>query len=419
MKNRVYACIDLKSFYASVECVERGLDPFSTNLVVANPNHGNTAICLAITPAMKKLGIKNRCRIYDIPKGIDYIVAMPRMKHYMNYSAKIYSIYLKYISPEDIHVYSIDECFIDLTPYIMTYKKNPKELANMLMESVFNETGICATAGVGTNLFLAKVALDVLAKHMPDNIGYLDESEFKRTMWHHKPITDIWNIGRGIATRLAKYGIYDLYGVAHCDDKLLYKEFGINAQYLIDHSHGIEPCTIREIHEYVPKSSSVTSGQVLPRNYSFDEVKIILREMTDLLALELVQRNETASSVSVYIGYASRALKATGGTRRLSFCSSSFRRLSSETERLYTETAYRNEPIRRINISFGGLKKCEYRQIDLLSDYEHEEREYNLQKTMAELKIRFGKNSVIRGMSLQDSATARQRNGLVGGHNGE
>ena len=285
MENRTYLCIDLKSFYASVECVERGLDPFSANLVVADPSRGRGAICLAVSPALKALGVKNRCRIFEIPEKVRYITAMPRMKRYMEYSADIYSVYLRYISPEDIHVYSIDECFFDVTAYLKMYSKSPKEMANMLMDAVMRETGICATAGIGTNMFLAKVALDITAKHAEDHIGYLNEEEFKRQLWHHRPITDIWNVGRGIAARLERYGIYDLYGVAHTDEAKLYKEFGINAEFLIDHANGREPCTIEEIHNYKSKTESMSNNQILFEDYSYDDAYLVLKEMVNLIAL--------------------------------------------------------------------------------------------------------------------------------------
>ena len=262
MKDRIYCCIDLKSFYASVECVERGLDPFKTNLIVADPTRTDKSVCLAITPAMKDLGIRNRCRVFEIPKNIEYITAKPRMKLYMKKSAEIYSIYLQYISSEDIHVYSVDEVLIDLTDYIKIYKKTPYQVAKMLIDRVYELTGITATVGIGTNLFLAKIALDITAKASPDFMGYLDEDLFKKTLWHHTPITDFWNIGNGIAKRLAEYGIYDLYGVAHAREDLLYRLFGINAELLIDHAKGIEPCTIKDIHNYKSKNHSLSNSQI-------------------------------------------------------------------------------------------------------------------------------------------------------------
>ena len=258
MNQRTYMCIDLKSFFASVECAQRGLDPFKTNLVVADKSRGSGSVCLAITPAMKMLGVKNRCRIFEIPKGIEYITALPHMKNYMEMSAEIYGIYLKFVSPEDIHVYSIDECFIDITPYLLIYKITARELAVKIMNEVLRRTGISASVGIGTNLFLAKVALDITAKHVPDSIGFLDENEFRKSIWHHQPITDIWNVGRGVAKRLAKYGAHCLYDVTCLDTKLLYREFGVNAEFLIDHANGIEPCTIEEIHNYHTENQSIS-----------------------------------------------------------------------------------------------------------------------------------------------------------------
>ena len=287
MKNKWYVCIDLKSFYASVECVERGLDPFKVNLVVADPTRGNGSVCLAITPAMKALGIKNRCRVYEIPKNVKYITAMPQMRKYMKVSAEIYSVYLNYISPDDIYVYSIDECFIDVTDYCRLYKKTPREIAVMLMNAVYDKTGICSAAGIGTNMFLCKVALDITAKHAKDFIGYLDEEEFKKTIWTHQPITDIWNIGRGTAARLEKYGIVDLKGVAEFSEEQLYKEFGINAKHLIDHAHGkdrVEGVTIADVDE---------NRRVIKGSERFIECDTLL------LSVGLIPENELTRAVGI------------------------------------------------------------------------------------------------------------------------
>lgn len=417
MEKSIYACIDLKSFYASVETAERGLDPFKENLVVADPSRGRGAICLAVTPALKTLGIRNRCRLFEIPETVSYITAKPRMKLYMEYSARIYSIYLKYISKEDIHVYSIDECFLDFTPYLHTYKKTPKEMAVMLMDAVYKETGICATAGIGTNLFLAKVALDITAKHVPDHIGYLDEAEFKRTIWHHRPITDIWNIGKGIAARLSRYGVYDLCGTAHMDEKLLYKEFGINAEFLIDHAHGRESCTIKEIHEYESKSHSVSQSQILFEDYSYDNALLVLKEMTDTLALELRSRHLTTNSISMSVGYSKGEGSPSGGTRKLSERTDSYQELSHEFERFFHQTVRKGVPIRRISIGANHIEETSFRQLHLFSDMEQKEKEQHLQDAVLAIKQRFGKNAVVRGMSLYEKATARKRNTLIGGHN--
>ena len=301
---RTYVCIDLKSFYASVECVDRGLDPLTANLVVADPDRTEKTICLAITPSMKALGLSSRCRVFEIPESVDYVMAKPRMQRYMEASADIYSIYLRFVSPEDVHPYSIDECFIDATPYLSLYRTSAREFAVMLMEAVLAETGVRATAGVGPNLFLAKVALDITAKHAEDCIGFLDQAEFERTIQTHRPITDIWNIGPGVARRLAKYAVYDLRGVCEMSEATLYREFGVNAEYLIDHAHGVEPCTIADIHAYEPSGHSLGNGQVLPCDYSFEEARDVLKEMVDQLVLDLVEKRLVAGSISLYVGYA-------------------------------------------------------------------------------------------------------------------
>ena len=324
-EDKTYLCIDLKTFYASVECADRGRDTLTCNLVVADPDRGRTTICLAVSAAMKKLGVRNRCRVFEIPEGIDYIMAKPRMRHYMEVSAQIYGIYLEFVSADDIHVYSIDECFIDATPYLALYHKTAREFARELMDAVFTRCGIRATAGIGTNLFLAKVALDITAKHVSDGIGYLDEELFREQIWRHRPITDIWGIGPGIAARLAKYGVADLMGVAALDDALLYREFGVTAEYLIDHAQGIEPCTIAEIHAYVPEATSIASGQVLPRNYSYREARTVLREMVDTSVLDLVAKRAVCDGISLYVGYASDArdlarIGASGSARVTDSC---------------------------------------------------------------------------------------------------
>jgi Nucleotidyltransferase/DNA polymerase involved in DNA repair len=276
---KMYLCIDLKSFYASVECVERGLDPMTANLVVADPERSDKTICLAVSPSMKALGVKNRCRVFEIPRNIDYIMAEPRMQKYIDYAAEIYGIYLKYISKDDIHVYSIDEAFIDVSPYLKTYGKNAKEMAEFLMGEVYRETGIRATCGIGTNLYLTKIALDITAKHSSDFIGYLDEELYIKTLWDHRPLTDFWRIGPGIAKRLENCNIFTMGQLAHADEELLYGTFGIDAELLIDHAWGREPVTIADIKAYKSKTNSITSGQVLMRDYSFEEGKLIIRKI--------------------------------------------------------------------------------------------------------------------------------------------
>jgi len=416
---KVYLCIDLKSFYASVECVERGLNPFTSNLVVADPSRGRGAICLAISPAMKNLGIKNRCRIFEIPDKLSYITAKPRMKLYMKYSADIYGIYLRYIAKEDIYVYSVDECFFDVTSYLKLYNKTPVEIAKMLIDAVYNETGICATSGIGTNLFLAKVALDISAKHSKDNIGMLDIEKFKKTIWQNKPITDRWNVGKGIANRLKKYGIDDLYGVAHIDEKILYKEFGVNAQFLIDHAKGIEPCTIADIHNYIPQSASVSTGQILFEDYSYDDALIVLKEMIEPLVLEIVEKNLVTNSVSLYVGYSKNIIKTTGGTVKLENFTSSLKKITDAFISYYIKTTQKGYPIRKLNIGLNNLIEEEFTAIDLFSDYAAEEKERDRLKVLIDIKEKFGKNAVLKGISLNKKATARVRNKMVGGHNGE
>ncbi|MBQ3054337.1 MAG: DNA repair protein [Clostridia bacterium] len=418
-EQKIYCCIDLKSFYASVECVERGLDPFDTNLVVADPSRGRGGICLAITPYMKSQGVKNRCRIFEIPSSLEYITALPRMKLYMEYSAEIYGIYLKYISKEDIHVYSVDECFFDLTPYIELYGKTPREITMMLTKAVLDETGISAAAGIGTNMFLAKVALDVTAKHSPDLIGYLDQDKFKKEIWHHRPITDIWNIGKGIAKRLEKYGLYDLYDVAHFNEKTLYKEFGVNAEFLIDHSKGIEPCTIKEIQQFKAKTASLSNSQILFQDYYFNDAMLVMKEMVDLEALSLVDKNLLAGTISLKIGYSDSNIKPAGGMMKLPEYTNSSDKLISYFTKYFEKCVNPILPIRKITIGLEGLIQEEYVQLDLFSEYETNEKERKAQKAILEIKKKYGKNAILKGMNLQNKATARVRNKLIGGHNGE
>lgn len=336
-EDRVYLCIDLKSFYASVECVERGLDPFEINLVVADPDRGGGAITLAVTPAIKKLGVPSRGRIYEIPEGIEYIIARPRMKLYMEYSAEIYSIFLKYVAPEDIHVYSIDESFLDVTPYLHYYDLSVKQLAKTIIDDVFDQTGITATVGIGTNLFLTKVALDITAKHSPDNMGYLDEDLFKQLLWHHTPITDFWMIGPGTARRLEKLGIYDLYGITRFPEGILYKEFGVNAEYLIDHAWGREPVLISDIKAYKPTSNSISNSQILFEDYNANDAYLILKEMVDSNVLDLTEKHLVTDHISLFIGYSKDKRKPSRGSRKITNRTNSYRILMEEFRLLYAK----------------------------------------------------------------------------------
>ncbi len=418
-QNKTYLCIDLKSFYASVECAELGLDPFTTNLVVADVERTKGTVCLAITPAMKKLGVVNRCRLFEIPKNIEYMVVKPRMSLYMKKSAEIYSVYLKYIAPEDIHVYSVDECFIDITDYIKLYDMTALELAKLLIKDVYDTTKIPAAVGIGGNLFLAKVGLDITAKRSKDSIGIVDLKTFKESLWFYKPITDIWSIGRGTAKRLEKYGIFDLYGVAHADEKLLYKEFGINAELLIDHANGIEPCTIKDIKSYVSKNESLSHSQILPCDYNYDDALIVLKEMVEKIVLEMIEHKLATNNISLGVGYSKDVnAKSTGGSRKLNVYTNSISKIMGFFEEFYKETTNKNLPIRKITVGLNNVVNEIYKDFDLLTDRDAENKEYDLQGVIIDIKKKFGKNSILRGMSYQKNATARDRNKMIGGHNG-
>lgn len=416
--NRIYLCIDLKTFYASVECVERKLDPFSTNLVVADESRGNGAICLAISPKLKMLGVRNRCRIFEIPKNIDYIIAKPRMKKYIEYSANIYEIYLKYVSKEDIHVYSVDEAFLDITSYLKIYKMTALELAKCIMRDIFDTYGITATCGIGTNLYLAKIALDIMSKHNVSNIGYLDEESYKEKLWHHRPLSDFWQIGRGIEKRLNRLRIFDMYDIAHTNEKVLYKEFGVNAEFLIDHSKGIETCTIAQIKAYKPKSNSISTSQILFEDYPYDKARIVLKEMVETKCLDLVEKKLVTDTIQLYIGYSKDVIKPSGGAVKLLKSTNSYAELQKAFLALYDKTTNIYTPIRRIGIAFAKVMPEEYEQLDLFTDIKKNEKEKNVELAIANIKNTMGKNSVIMGMSLEEGATAIIRNTLVGGHYG-
>lgn len=417
MSNKIYLCIDLKSFYASVECVERGLDPFKINLVVADPTRGDGAITLAATPAIKKLGVSSRGRIYEIPKDIEYIIATPRMTLYMQYSAKIYSIFLKYISKDDIHVYSVDESFLDITSYLTLYNMTAKELAKTIIDDIYDETGITATVGIGTNLFLTKVALDITAKHSKDNMGYLDEDLFKQLLWHHKPITDIWMIGQGTANRLLKLGITDLYGVAHYSEDKLYKAFGVNAEYLIDHAWGREPVEIADIKAYKPSSRSISNSQILFEDYNWRNAYIVMKEMVELNVLTLVEKHLVTNQISLYIGYSRNVIKPSRGSVKITNTTNSRTILLEEFKLLYKRIIVPNYAIRQIAVSFGNVKDEMYEQLDLFANHEDIEKEKKVQEAILAIQNKYGKNAVLKGMNYQEKATARKRNTLVGGHN--
>ena len=419
-RQKSFICIDLKSFYASVECVERGLDPFKTNLVVADPTRSQSTICLAITPAMKKLGVKNRCRIHEIPAGIEYITAMPRMQLYIDYSARIYSIYLRYISKEDIHVYSIDECFMDVTNYLSLYHMTEKEMAVELMDAVMKEIGITATAGIGTNLYLAKVAMDIVAKHVEDHIGILNEISYRQQLWDHRPLSDFWRIGSRTEKKLAGYGIHTMGDIAYTSvtsEDWLYKMFGIDAELLIDHAWGLESCDIHDIKNYHTEEHSLSNGQVLMRNYSFEEAAVVVREMTDVLVLDLVSKGLITGSVTLWIAYDHRYERPSShGTVRLTSLTNSSSTIMDEVNKLYQKITDRHTGIRRIEICANRVMPEGYLQYDLFTDPAAVEKEKNLQQAILDVKKRYGKNAIMRGANLLDCSTYRERNNQIGGH---
>lgn len=415
--DRIYLCIDLKSFYASVECAERGIDPFEINLVVADPSRGGGAITLAATPAIKKLGVPSRGRIYEIPKDIEYIIAPPRMSLYMEYSAKIYGIMLKYISADDIHVYSCDEAFLDVTTYLSLYKKTAKQIAQMILDDILMETNITATVGIGSNLYLAKVALDITAKHSPDNMGFLDEGIYRQKLWHHQPLTDFWQIGPGTANRLAMLGIDDMADIAHCDEKVLYKIFGVNAEYLIDHSWGREPCTIEDIKAYKPKANSISNSQILFEDYKTNDAFLVMKEMVDVNVLQLTENHLVTNHISLFIGYSKNVIKPSRGSRKIGVTTNSCRLLMEEFILLFKKIIVKDYPIRQIAISFGNLKDEYYEQYNLFTDMEDIDKERRLQQTLVFIQNKYGKNAVLKGMNFYDKATQRKRNTLIGGHN--
>jgi len=504
-KNRIYIAIDLKSFYASVECAERGLNPLTTNLVVADASRTEKTICLAVSPSLKEYEISGRSRLFEAVQkirqanyqrqlkapshkftgesydataleispelSISYITAQPRMALYMEYSTQIYTIYLKYIAPEDIHVYSIDEVFIDATDYLKTYKLTPHEMTMMLIQDVLKTTGITATAGIGTNLYLAKVAMDIHAKHIaPDKDGVriaeLDEMSYRKFLWTHKPITDFWRVGKGYATKLEANGMYTMGDVARCsigkpnehhNEGLLYKLFGINAELLIDHAWGWEPCTIAEIKAYKPSTNSISSGQVLQWPYDFNKAKLIVREMTDLLVLELVKKGLVTDQMVLTIGYDIENLtnpqikrdyhgevttdhfgrkipKHAHGTANIERQTSSTMLILNAVMELYNRIVDQSLLVRRINVtachlvSEANAKSLDtFEQLDLFVDYEamqkksaEEEttlaREKQVQEEVLAIKNKYGKNAVLKGMNLEEGATTVSRNKQIGGH---
>ena len=502
-RTRSYIAIDLKSFYASVECVERGLDPLTTNLVVADSSRTEKTICLAVSPTLKAYGIGGRARLFEVVQrlrevnmerqfkapnlrftgksyddntlkshpelAVDYIAATPRMAFYMKYSTRIYSIYMRYISPDDIHVYSIDEVFIDATDYLENYKLTAHELATKMIHDVLKETGITATAGIGTNLYLAKVAMDIVAKHIPADkygvrIAELDEMSYRRQLWDHRPLTDFWRIGHGIARRLEQNEIYTMGMVARCsinNEEKLYKLFGVNAELLIDHAWGWEPCTINYIKQYRPESSSLSSGQVLSTAYKADKARIVTHEMCDNMSLQLLEKRLATNQVVLTINYDTTSLdnpevrrnykgeivldyygrpapKPAHGSMMLPFHTSSSHLISDAVLGIYDKVVNPMLLVRRITLAVMDVRyendiqesenrQPENQQLDLFTDYEllakqqqnaKEElnKERKMQETILKIKKRFGSNSILKGMNFEEGATAKDRNRQIGGH---
>ena len=432
--NRTYLVIDLKSFYASVECVERGLDPMTAKLVVADPERTDKTICLAVSPALKAMGVKNRCRVFEIPKNIEYIMAPPRMQKYIDYAADIYGVYLKYIAPEDIYVYSIDEAFLDVTNYLSLYKKTPKEMAIFLMEQVKERVGVRATCGIGTNMYLAKIALDITAKHAPDFIGELTEESFKETLWDHRPLSDFWRIGPGIESHLHRMCIFTMRQLAACDEDRLYREFGKDAELMIDHAYGREPVTIADIKAYKPKTNSITQGQVLMRDYSFADGELIIKEMTDQLCLDLVKRRKVTSSITLMVGYsrtkgptaatnsnqpwAGYMGAMTGATVSLDYETSSDEVWVPKVAELYRQIVDPRFMIRRVFVNANNItdESCEVQMSMFSEDTEKLQRARKVQETMLQVKNKYGKNAILKGMDYKEEAMTRVRNNQIGGH---
>ena len=488
MAEKQYIAIDLKSFYASVECVERGLDPLTTNLVVADSSRTEKTICLAVSPSLKSFGISGRARLFEVVQkvqqvnslraqkahkshlsqsssdykelqknpllAVDYIVATPQMAHYMQVSEKIYSIYLKYVSHEDIHVYSVDEVFIDATNYLKTYNMTAHELAMTMIRDVLQETGITATAGIGTNLYLCKIAMDIVAKHIPADkdgvrIAELNERTYREQLWAHTPITDFWRVGGGIAKRLAKYGLYTMGDVARLsiqNEEILYKEFGINAELLIDHAWGYEPCTISDIKNYKPQDHSISSGQVLTQPYDFEKAKLVVREMTELLVLDLVEKGIVTDQVVLTVGYdienksyqgemetdryGRKVPKQAHGSQNIGRYTSSTKLIVDATMELFDKIVNKDLLVRRMYVVANHIlpegdsrTKQQSEQLDLFTDYSQKEqeeefleKEKSIQKAMINLQKKFGKNAVVKGMNLKEGATTIERNQQIGGH---
>ena len=456
-KRKQFACVDAKAFYASVECVDRGLDPLTTNLVVADESRSDGTICLAVSPSLKALGVPSRPRLFEVKqrlaelkalKGIEvsYITAMPRMARYLEVSSEIYGIYLKYLSPSDIHVYSIDESFMDLTPYLHLYNKTAHELVTTMIRDVLATQGITATGGIGTNLYLAKIAMDITAKKMPADkdgvrVAELDEQSFREKLWDHQPLTDFWQIGPGISNRLLKMGIHtmgDLARLSLQNEEIFFREFGVDAEILIDHAWGMESCGMEQIKAYKPATKSLANGQVLPRAYSWEEGRLAVKEMTEQVVLGLVEQGYVAEGVTLYVGYqilskegassyqgplkvnyyGRKVPPSVHGTGKLDGPTASLSRITEAVLKLYDKLVDRELEVRRMSIAAIRLSPTSEMppQLSLFASQQDDERETALLKTAIGLHKRFGKNSLVKGMDLFEAGTTRERNSQIGGH---
>ncbi len=413
-----YLVIDQKSYYATVECVARGLDPMKTNLVVADPDRSQNTICLAVSPSMKALGVKNRCRIRDIPGNIKYIVAPPRMQMYIDCAAEIHGVFLKHFAPQDIFTYSIDESFIDATPYLKMYNIPTRELAKRVIDDVRETVGTISTCGIGTNMFLAKVALDIQAKHSPDFIAELDENQYREQLWDHKPITDFWNVGPGTAKRLWDRGITTMGGIAQCDLNRIYDWFGIDGELLYDHAWGREPTTIADVKAYKSKAKSLSAGQVLMRDYSFSEAEIIAKEMMDQLCLDMAAKKLATDSVGLYIGYSyTYGVPGVGGTAQLAYETNAASVIVPAIGALYRRIVNPSYGIRRVCLCCNNVVEDHgHYQLNMFEDTTKQLRSKALQEAMLGIRAKYGKNSILRGISFTPESTARERNLQIGGH---
>lgn len=411
----VYFTIDLKTFFASCELVERNLDPFKTNLVVADITRGKNAICLAISPYMKMQGIKNRCRIQDIPNNVNYLVAKPRMSLYEDYAKKIYKIYLKYFSKEDIYQYSIDEAFIYITPYLKLYNLDKKDLAKKIIEEIYNETKITATCGIGENLFQSKVALDIISKHSKDNIGIVTSNTFKDLIGFHKPIFDIWHIGKNIAKRLEKYNCYCLNDIANMNKEILINEFGVIGNYIYDHSLGIEPTTIKMIKEYKPKANSISNGHTLFKDYTYEGLKVVIKELVDEICLKLAKANLKTKSIGLSVMFKDQT--GFSKTKVLNDFTYSNKELLSYFLNLYLYFPS-DKLIRKISVGVSSLINKDFIRPNLFSEFESN-KEYLLNNLINDIKFQFGKNSILKAIDLDKDAIMIEKNLLNGGHNEE